>query len=251
MNTSQLSPIPLNNHSLADLKRFNQTVYGAVNGRNFEIYEMLGRLAEYNSRVSLRVRKADTARTPYHLCMMLSWLLAIANRLEVPLHEEVARWCETGLSPNIPLPELQKHFTSRHSGAILPNTALCLAEKVQALQAAVGKYRATHEKSHFEDAGKKWRNALKHSVLLQVYLGWGYMKRLCYILETGVRHVTPSPAGVVSEQIRSCRTVLYIFFFFSSAEPHARLFYTLCVVGRRRTVWRTTPSFCFLHFETK
>ncbi|MDO8620229.1 MAG: hypothetical protein Q7R64_02675 [bacterium] len=160
MNTP-LSPIPLNIYSLNGLQGFNRTVYGAVNGRNFEIHEILGRLAEYNSRVSLRVRKADTARTPYHLCMMLSWLLALANRLEVPLHEEVAQWCKTGLSPNIPLPELQKHFASRHIGAILPNTALCLSEKVQALQVAVGKYRATHEKSHFEDTGRKMAQCIE------------------------------------------------------------------------------------------
>ena len=165
------STIPLSTYSLQDLKSFNHAVYGPVNGRNFELWEMLGRLAEYNSRVLLRVRRNDTKRTPYHLCMMLSWLLAIANRLYVDLHKEVTEWCATGLSSDVPLFELQTFFVSKLSSADLKDTGLCLAEKVLALTAAIGKFGGVHEENHLKCASKKMAETIEALCVISSLLG--------------------------------------------------------------------------------
>lgn len=155
-SSKETSRFPLRNYSLKELKRFNHEVYGEVNGQHyFELSDLIGRLLEYNSRVSLWVRKRDTARTPYHLCMMFSWLLALANRLYIELHEEVARSLQTGLAVDASLHELQLLFASRHPDATAESQGLCLNEKIAALVAALGKYRSTHEKSHFNYAKRK------------------------------------------------------------------------------------------------
>lgn len=132
---------------------------------------MLGRLSEYASRVSLRVRKDETERTPYHLCLMLSWLLALANRLEVDLSLEVRDRCVTGLPSTVPLTELQRMFASRHFAAKRESAGLCLMEKILGLSAAFGKYRSTHERPHFQDTIKRMAQAVEALCVVASILG--------------------------------------------------------------------------------
>lgn len=160
MNNSAL-PTPLRNFSLQNLQSRNNTVYAEINGRDFELNEMVGRLSRFNSRVSLQIRKSNTERTGYYLSMMLSWMCAIANRVFLDLHAELTTYCAIGLPADTPFAELQKEFNKRHPDAILRDSALCLAEKIQAIASALEYYRETHDKTHFSDMAKKMAQSIE------------------------------------------------------------------------------------------
>ena len=157
--------------SLKDLQRFNNAVYRVVNDRNFEILEMLCRLLRYAGRVCLRVQKEETERTPYHLCMMLSWVLAIANRLSLYAHEDVDFFRKTKIPDNSPFSELQTLFAKRHQDTTIDKAALCLIRKVADLGSALEYYRETHEYCHFRDAAQRIAEIIEALTVVSSPLG--------------------------------------------------------------------------------
>lgn len=166
------SSLPLGSFSLQDLQRFNNEVYAQVNGRNFELYSMVCRLSRYNSRVSLRVRQGQAERTGYHLCMMLFWLFALANRLFLNIREDVAAFCDIELPADMPLSELQKIFSARHTDTTLQNASLCLAEKVQGVASSLEYYQETYGKEHLLDMTKRMAQSIEALCVVASILGF-------------------------------------------------------------------------------
>ncbi len=161
----------LSSYSLKQLQEFNQTVYVQQNGRNFELHDMVCRLSRFNARVLHKVRKETTERTGYHLCMMLSWLCAIANRLYLDVHETVAAHCAMTLPIDAPFDKMQTVFASRHVEVTLQNACLCLAEKVLGLASALEYYRETHEEAYFRDMAKKMAQSIEALSVVASLLG--------------------------------------------------------------------------------
>ena len=169
--STQSSSLPLSTYSLEDLLRFNEAVYGTANRRDFNLL-MDSRLSEYASRVLLWVRKKETERIGYHLSMLLSWLLAIANKLGLLMHKEVTLYCATGLPVTAPLAELQNLFVKRHAKATLPDASLCFAEKVLALVSAHGKYQTTHQAEHLALVAKRLAQSFEALCVVSSLLGF-------------------------------------------------------------------------------
>ena len=145
-----MNSVLFKNYSVTELQRLNNAIYKEVNGRDFELTEMVSRLSRFTSRTLLRVRKNETERTGYHLCMMLSWLFAVANRLyPLNMHQELATHCALTLPAETPLAEIQAEFSSRHPDVTLSYASICLAEKVLGIASELEYYRATHEHAHF------------------------------------------------------------------------------------------------------
>ncbi len=225
MHTPLLPLQLLHTCSLGELQAFNDRVYGEVNARNFfDLYDMASRLSRYNARVSLRVRKEETERTPYHLTMMLSWLFAISNRLGIDLRAEVASYCKTalsvyfadpkmsvnappvrsqGLQDNAPLSDLQTRFTELHGNTTLEKSALCLAEKVQGIFSALGYYRETHLAEHFDDVRRRLAQTVEAlcvvASFLQVDLAEEFEK--CFSNGCSTCHHAPCECGYRADKV--------------------------------------------------
>ena len=71
--------------TLEELQKLNEKIYGVVNGRHFERWQMLVRLQRYASQLAGIARLHPSVRRPevssYALAMALSWTCAIVNRL--------------------------------------------------------------------------------------------------------------------------------------------------------------------------
>ncbi|MDO8564426.1 MAG: hypothetical protein Q7R88_00325 [bacterium] len=154
MNTPKVPlPFSIRTYSIKALQKLNTDVYGAVNARDFEISDMACRLMRYNSRVSLWVRKQETDMLGYHLCVMLSWICGLANRLHIDISQALMDSCGADACfADAPFSELQIAFSARHPATQLPSAALCLSEKTQAIASALEYYRTTHAEEHFRDA---------------------------------------------------------------------------------------------------
>jgi NTP pyrophosphatase (non-canonical NTP hydrolase) len=81
---------PLERLTLASIQGMNESIYGAQNRRHFgEPWRILCRINIRLSMAHKAVRRNNTTILPYHLCMGLSWTLALANNLKIGLEDEV------------------------------------------------------------------------------------------------------------------------------------------------------------------
>lgn len=160
MNATEQTIPPANVLTISEMQKASDEIYRDENSTDFELTDMLGRLDEYGSRICLWVRKEEAERIDYHLCMVLSWLFAITNRLlpirtHGDIRKHLAKHCGLELSPAAPLSEIQAEFARRHEGVSREGAVLCLAEKLLALSSAIGKYRAAHEIEHRELSARR------------------------------------------------------------------------------------------------
>ena len=173
-------PFNLQQFSLLDLQNWNEAIYGAKNRRDFGTLAFPCRMGNYASRILLWVRKQEMDRLGYHLCVMLSWLAAIANKEDVTLHDEVTKHCGLVASADTPIAVLQSLFISRHSTVKLKDASLCLAEKVLAVGAQLEYYEGTHQVEHLILAKRRMAQCFEalcvEAGLFEVKLQEGFLK---------------------------------------------------------------------------
>lgn len=161
MNTTISTKPLLDPHTLTlrDLQLFNKTVYETANNRYFETYQIACRLMRFTARALHKTRNGKPPKSlGYYFLMMLSWLAALANRLNLPLAELVDSHCG-GFPPEMPLAELQITFRMIHLNANLDRSALCLSEKVMEVVSTLEYFIETHENGHLTALGKRMAQA--------------------------------------------------------------------------------------------
>lgn len=161
--------------SLQELQEFNNALYAEINSYNFELHDMICRALRFMSRALLWIRKKEEKRIGYHLCMMLSWLCALGNKLCVRLDVEVANHCVTNLPSSATLARLQTLFAGRHFDVTLTSASLCLAEKLGYIASELEYFRETHNPTHRLDAAKRVAQSIEALLvvasLLKIQLG--------------------------------------------------------------------------------
>jgi hypothetical protein len=132
---------------------------------------MACRLFRFIARVLFHVRSEATEKSGYHLCMALSWLLAIANRLDLKLKEEIPLHCSVSTSPETTLAELQRIFSDRHRDTALEKASLCVAQKAMGIASALEYFRETHRDDYFVALSKKVAETFEAICVLAGLLG--------------------------------------------------------------------------------
>lgn len=156
--------------SLSGFQGLNNEIYIIQNNRYYGTKEIAFRMLKYAGRLHKQARRNDTVRSSYCLCMALSWLLALANRLHINLETEIverypnvcpkcaSRPCSCGDttvitrgmdSKNLPPPSTLKQFQLMFM-VIYPNNTLRdsaghLMEEVAEVCEALDHFIGTHE----------------------------------------------------------------------------------------------------------
>ena len=169
------------NSPLSDFQARNSALYSEVNDRHYSADRMFGRLHRHITLVLKAVRKfeqekrADAYRhIVYHLCMALSWSLAMFNRYHINLADDMWRrfpgvcpYCSEapcackqrpkdrqklvgrtrGKQP-VSLRDWQKMFAEIYPNVVLVS-AIHLAEEAGEVNEALQALSATHQDNYF------------------------------------------------------------------------------------------------------
>lgn len=161
--------------SLDEFQKLNREIYLVTNDREYGLVEMFSRLHRHVTHVLKAVRKEKYEFMEYHLCMALSWSLAIANRLHINVSDEM--WARfPGLCPYclsapcrckerrrvrrklagksnserpVSLSDWQEMFAKVYPNVIYVS-AMHLAEEAGEVDEAIRNYQATHKEEWFK-----------------------------------------------------------------------------------------------------
>jgi len=161
--------------SLAKLQALNESIYSTQNKRNYDASRMVSRIHRYVTQVLKGVRREKTQYIPYYLSMGFSWSLALANRFEIQLDNEMwerfpgyCPYCRSipcscterpeNRSEGAPvgdrpktLREYQEMFREIYPHNTTKDSAIHLAEEIGEVDEAVEFYMGTHQPELFED----------------------------------------------------------------------------------------------------
>lgn len=89
--TFDMTPVPSfrANENIRALQQFNDTVYGIQNDRFYSIEDALTQVQRFAMRTLKGIRKEDKDIIRKNLCISVSWLTSIANRLHIDLEDEL------------------------------------------------------------------------------------------------------------------------------------------------------------------
>jgi hypothetical protein len=149
MNTTSL----MVDFSLKQFQELNREIYGRVNGRNFELPDMMSRLVRYSGQLAKIAREDEgLAGAGFCLAMSLSWAFAIANRLDIDVEEECLARFEAFGRTTLKLASLQEMLAGvqeKRSSKItflhLLASVLLLVEQVARLDEILERHRASHD----------------------------------------------------------------------------------------------------------
>ncbi|MFA5030640.1 MAG: hypothetical protein WC495_03565 [Patescibacteria group bacterium] len=75
--------------SISDFQKFQTEVYGLSDDRNYSLSDLLVNQQRFTMRAIKGIRKGDTEKLKLNVCISLSWLMAVANRLHIHVEETV------------------------------------------------------------------------------------------------------------------------------------------------------------------
>jgi NTP pyrophosphatase (non-canonical NTP hydrolase) len=162
------------NSTLEEFQESNRSLYLVVNDQNYSNTEIFSCLHRHTTQVLKAVRKEKYDDIRYHLCMSLSWSLALANRFHVNLTDETWKrfpgfcpYClavpcackerpkerekisgEPTRKQPASLREWQQMFAEIYPNIVI-NSAIHLAEEAGEVDEAIRNYLATHSKDWF------------------------------------------------------------------------------------------------------
>lgn len=160
--------------SLAEFQANNSNIYQVTNDRNYSREEMFSRLHRHITHVLKAVRKEEHDPVMYHLCMALSWALAMLNRFHIDLKDDmwkrfpgICPYCSEapcccsqrpkerqkltgkfrGIQP-VSLRDWQQMFAEVYPNVVLVS-AMHLAEEAGEVDEALQAHSATHQEDWF------------------------------------------------------------------------------------------------------
>lgn len=74
------------------MQKLNHMIYGEVNATHYEKRDMVSFMNSHARLMLKCLRKARLEEMPYHTAMICSWGLALANKLDVNVGDELWRW---------------------------------------------------------------------------------------------------------------------------------------------------------------
>ncbi len=73
--------------SLRTFQKFTEAVYGLPDDRLFSLSDLLSNQERFTMRALKGIRQGDQKKLKINLCIALSWLMSVANRLHVDVEE--------------------------------------------------------------------------------------------------------------------------------------------------------------------
>lgn len=77
------------NSSIKNLQKFQTEVYGLPDDRYYSLSDLLVSQQRFTMRAIKGIRKSDMEKLKMNVCISLSWLMAVANRLHIDVEEAV------------------------------------------------------------------------------------------------------------------------------------------------------------------
>lgn len=207
--------------SLCEFQDFNKKLYEIVDDRNYDITDLHSYLLRHVTHILKAVRKGRHENTKYHLCMALSWALAIANRFHIDVSHEmwnrfpgVCPYCtfapcsckhrahERKLSAAsaqteapASLSDYQRMFSTIYPNNSTQDSAMHLAEEVGELSEAIRIYLATHSEDWFNKSVEELVDVIANLFGIATCLGYDLGIESALYFKSGCPKCTQVPCG--------------------------------------------------------